>query len=262
MNKCLVTKLNGIVDNASLLKLGEFKFAVTPPSSGAVEIRFGNNVNIHTLNGEKSLSKNSDGSNPTNSTTCINADDKVYVTKNNGNNIDIVVENKYGLNVFYLNNYNSRNFVNADFSDLRFCKNLEEFKLEGANTNLSVDIGFLKNTNLLKVVSCDTNNFVGSISVFKGKTKLVKCAVQSNNLTGDIIAFNGCLNLENLALQGSGIIGNIKNLCESLHNNGKVSGKITFSFHNTNVKLDNDTPYTDTVIATFTSSEVTYQVQS
>lgn len=103
---------------------------------------------------------------------------------------------------------------------------------------------------------------MGSISVFEDKTKLIKCAVQSNNLTGDIIAFNKCLSLENLALQGSGITGNIKNLCESLHNNGKVSGNIKFSFYNTNVKLDNNTSYTDTVTATFTSSGVTYEVQS
>lgn len=260
MNKCLVTKLNGIVDNASLLKLGEFKFTITRPSSGVTTIMLGNNITIHTLNGEQSLSKNSDGSNPTNSTTCINPDDRVYVTKNNSSNTDIVVENKYGLMIFYLNNYNSKNFVNADFSDLSFCKNLEEFKLEGANTNLSDDIAFLKNANSLKVVKCDTNNFVGSISVFKDKTRLVRCEVQSNNLTGDIIEFNKCLNLERLTLQGSGITGNIKNLCKLLHNNGKVSGKITFSFNNTNVKLDNDTPYTDTVIATFTSSDVTYQV--
>lgn len=262
MNKCLVTKLNGIVDNASLLKLGEFKFTITPPSSGAVQVMLGSNITIHTLNGEQSLSKNPDGSNPTNSTTCRNADDKVYVTKNNSSNTDIVVEDKYNLNWFGLNNYNSGNFVNADFSGLSFCKNLEEFKLEGANTNLYDDIGFLKNANSLKVVKCDTNNFCGSISVFKNKTKLVTCLIQSNNLTGDIIAFDKCLKLENLTLQGSGITGNIKNLCESLHNNGKVSGNIRFSFYNTNVKLDNDTPYTDTVIATFTSSGVTYQVQS
>lgn len=144
MNKCLVTKLNGIVDNTSLLKLGDFKFTVTPPSSGAVSVMLGYNVTIRTLNGEQSLSKKSDGSNPTNSTTCKNPDDKVYVTKNNSSNTDIVIENKYDLMIFYLNNYNSENFVDADFSGLSFCKNLEEFKLEGANTNLRDDIGFLK----------------------------------------------------------------------------------------------------------------------
>lgn len=253
--KCFITKLKGSVQNPQLAKINEMNIKVSPSGKNAL-LSFSAGTEIYTQNGENVLSAVKDGDVMLSSFVFDENNTKVYLKSDNS--VVVCVKNKVSLNLFYLECYDKRNVFDFDMDNLKFSKSLVEIKINGANTNQNSDISFFSELSSLKYIHIDTNNLVGNLDTFSSLRELVKVEIESTLLEGNISVFDKCTKLELLYLKGNQVKGSIKKLCESLHANGKNSGNVVFKLNETSVVVDNSTPYTGTVTATFSSSGVTY----
>lgn len=253
--KCFITKLNGVVQNPRLAKINEMNINVSPSGRNAL-LSFSAGTEIYTQNGEKVLSAVKDGDVMLSSFVFDENNTKVYLKSYNS--VVVCVKNKVSLNLFYLECYDKSNVFDFDMDNLKFSKLLEEIKINGANTNQNSDIAFFSNLNSLKFIHIDTNNLVGNLDAFTSLSNLIKVEIESTLLEGDISVFDKCTKLEILYLQGNQVKGSIKKLCESLHANGKNSGNVVFKLDTTSVVVDESTPCSGTVTATFSKSGVSY----
>ena len=82
--------------------------------------------------------------------------------------------------------------------------------------------------------------------------------LSNTSVSGDISSFNNMIELQTLKMGKQGT-GYFKSLCNSLKNNGKTSGTLTFWAYDGQVKIDNQTncPNND-VIATFSEGSISY----
>lgn len=253
--KSLITKLNGVVQNPQLAKIVEMNIKVSTSGKSAL-LSFSAGTEIYTQNGEKVFSAIKEGDEKSSSFVFNETNTRVYLKSDNS--VVVCVKNKYSLNLFYLECYDKSNVFDFDMDNLKFSKSLVEIKINGANKNQCSDISFFSNLGNLKYIHIDTNNLVGNLDAFSSLRELIKVEIESTLLKGDISVFDKCTKLEILYLQGNQVKGSIKKLCESLHANGKNSGNVVFKLNDTSVVVDDSTPCTGTVTATFSESGVSY----
>ena len=200
MNRCLVTKLNGSVDNTSLLRIGEMRigiskidspnhwtqgFRITVNKLTVLEIigdGYFTDVNLTANNGKKI-------------TLDPNVSEKVYVS--NGN-FEVAILDKYALvSLFDYDEYSEGNSTysqkNKSISDIGFFKYSTALTSLGlSNTNLSGDIANLKNLTALTRIELNNTNLSGDIANLKNLTALTILKLSNTNISGDIA------NLKNL----------------------------------------------------------------
>lgn len=148
MKKCLVTKLNGIVNNNSILKMGEMRIKVnkinSPTSTSQnIKIGFTNNVNISIIgNGfftDETLTNNM-GTQKT-----VSSREKLYLS--NGD-YEISISDKYSIE--YLETFtSSETNKTLNIEDVKFSNSCTSIWLQ-KSTSVSGDISALSNLTALK----------------------------------------------------------------------------------------------------------------
>ncbi|MBB4036544.1 hypothetical protein GGR21_002450 [Dysgonomonas hofstadii] len=119
MNECLVTQLKGVVNNDSLLKLGELRFSLSHTRSSTVSNLFmilSDKANTVSLSETCTMSTSSDMSNPVtvSGSVEIPANTACYFNIPYGSTIDVSIRDKYSIRNLITNGY-SYNFRGISF---------------------------------------------------------------------------------------------------------------------------------------------------
>ena len=219
MNRCLVTKLNGSVDNTSLLRIGEMRigiskidspnhwtqgFRITVNKLTVLEIigdGYFTDVNLTANNGKKI-------------TLNPNVSEKVYVS--NGN-FEVAILDKYALvGIYDYDTYSEGNSTysqkNKSISDIGFFKYSTALTSLGlSNTNLSGDIANLKNLTALTILKLSNTNISGDIANLKNLTALTNLELSNAQipLTGEISALSTLSKCSTISLSFSKLTGDL-----------------------------------------------------
>ena len=188
MGKCLVTKLNGTVNNNDLLHIGECVIGVE--SSSANELLFQvdlNNTEYYCeqphLLGEENVGAG---------------------VKRNIITWSDLKSSAAGLYRFhFLDKYNIRGLLgrNAkginEISQLNYLNNITQLGLNLKSSDVFY-LNVLKQSTRLNLLDL-SNNVTGDISSLKGLTALTNLSINSNTVTGDISSLKGLTALENFS---------------------------------------------------------------
>lgn len=256
MAKCLITKLNGSVDNNELLRMGEMRIKVesvgspTKDTQGfgvafieptTVEI-VGNGYftdNTLTENKGKSMVVSSLQGVIVNQATTVAIRNKYKLT---GLNVFIPSGNPYGKNkvlniedLKYSTPLTSLNLSTMQASgDIANLKNLTALTtLSLGNTQVVGDIANLKNLTALTSLSLNNTKVAGDISNLKNLTALTNLDLAKTNVSGDIANLKNLTSLEALRLSLTQVNGNIANL-------KNLTALKSLSLSNTQVPLTGD----------------------
>jgi hypothetical protein len=233
MNKCLVTKLNGTVDNDSLMHIGEFRIKlgkVSDPTKDSQLIKIGvvSNTELRIVGdgyftdstltqnkGKKiTISRNDEASN------------EVYVS--NGD-IELAVMNKYNLSEIAMPNSEYNKDREFDLDELKYSTSLRAIDAKGskvfgnlnslsnctrfssiilAGTLVTGNISVFANKNM-GVVNLDSTAVVGDISNLKNSSDLSLLHVSNTAISGDISILGNKNILRYLSIANSGLYGDI-----------------------------------------------------
>lgn len=220
MNKCLVTRLSGVVNNPSLLKLGEMRIKVEKvksPNSSTQGFAF-------TFNKQATLSILGDGyftdENLTNNLgkemqVEPNTSTAIYVSNND---ITLCISDKYSIINF--NNF-GRNSSSAtqnnlsnkaiDLEQFKYSKSIEYIDLIKAS--VAGDLSALSECILLKSINVYSTPLIGDISAFKKMTALIGLSLSNTQVNGDISALKDLISLQNVkVISSEPINGDIESL--------------------------------------------------
>ena len=234
MAKCLITKLNGSVDNNELLRMGEMRIKVesvgspTKDTQGlgvafieptTVEIVGDGYFTDNTLteNKGKSMVVSSSQGVIVNQATTVAIRNKYKLT---GLNVFIPSGNPYGKNkvlniddLKYSTSLNSLNLVSTQASgDIANLKNLTALTtLSLGNTQVVGDIANLKNLTSLKTLRLSLTQVNGDIANLKNLTALKLLSLSNTQvpLTGDIGQLNALSNCTEMSLQYNKLTGDL-----------------------------------------------------
>lgn len=190
MEKCLITKLNGSVQNDSLLRIGEFCIKVSKvesPTADSQKFSVRNNKDTHLRiigNGyftNETLSENKG------KVMDIAANTETLVYYSNGD-YEIVVSEKYSLGSFgsslskYWKDFKGK--LSFDIESLKYSPNIINLML--SNTQVTGDIAvFGKLTGLTDIPSVLNTKVTGDISVYKN-TKTNQLQFKGTSVYGDL----------------------------------------------------------------------------
>lgn len=267
MNKCLVTKLNGVVNNNSLTRLDEIKLhchgteKLPNKVSGLVthgvsEIRllgdgyFTNKEGTTNLGNTKKIDTSTEGMPfPTEFT------DKGTVSYFIGSEQDVILKGKYDIKRFTggmgINRIGNTAFVYPMNVDLfKYSKNLEHFECD------YMYMHYLINRN-------EPLGIEGDLSVFANKPNLLKLNVGGYmlksenvnmhiNLTGELKELATSPKLILINVNNSDVHGKVEDLLNAMFQNGRRDGEIQIYADSTNVTYNGEA--FDEKQFTFTSS--------
>ncbi|RGN83060.1 hypothetical protein [Segatella copri] len=190
MGKCLITKLNGVVDNELLPKLYEIRIEITSVSNPSnltqgLSFNFASPVDLKIIGDgyftDETLTENLG-----------------KVKSNVSNNIDIFVSN----GDYLLSISNKTQITTLQASNKNIHGSIE--------SNKKFDINNLKYSKQLFHVSGE--NVIGDISAFKGKSNLNYISLNNTRVTGDISALSNLTKLKSAFFNNTGITGDISAL--------------------------------------------------
>lgn len=182
MNKCLVTKLQGVVGNASLPKLGEGRIVVT--------------------------------SNPIPSA----ATQKITLQFSEGTDIEIIGDGFFTDSALSINKGKSLHLNRYESTDVYFSNgnyeiSFEKYKLVNITSpNIAINLDDVRYASLLSNVSMIGKNIEGDIAAFESKGKLTGINLRSKNVYGDLSALKDDAEMLYLNLLGTGVSGDLSAL--------------------------------------------------
>lgn len=182
MNKCLVTKLQGVVGNASLPKLGEGRIVVT--------------------------------SNPIPSA----ATQKITLQFSEGTDIEIIGDGFFTDSALSINKGKSLHLNQYESTDVYFSNgnyeiSFEKYKLVNITSpNIAINLDDVRYASLLSNVSMIGKNIEGDIAAFESKGKLTGINLRSKNVYGDLSALKDDAEMLYLNLLGTGVSGDLSAL--------------------------------------------------
>ena len=252
MEKCLLTKLEGVADNDNLHVLGAIDLQVvelsTPTNSTQYILATGGTIEVPS---EHPIS----GALLDNGTYKATIADKYHLTqlsidaaahfKNEGlealqycTGLTLLGyrrdKNKVG-DIAYLSNltlleklYLQGTNISGDIANLANMTSLIELQID--DSNISGDIANLANmTALKKLTLSNAKNIIGDIANLANMTSLIELTMSNcENVSGDISAFANMRDLTFLLCNGTSISGNIESL-------GNLTSVTEFVLHKTNV---------------------------
>ena len=212
MAKCLVTKLNGSVDNNELLRIGEMRIKVESVESPTKDtqgfgVSFVEPTTVEIVgNGyftDKTLTENKGKS------IVVSSSQGVIVSQAT----TVAIRNKYkllNLNVFIPsgNPYGKNKVLNID--DLKYSTSLISLNLSTMQS--SGDIANLKNLTALTSLSLSDTQVVGDIANLKNLTALTSLSLGNTQVVGDIANLKNLTAFANLDLSRTNVSGDIVNL--------------------------------------------------
>ena len=217
MNKCLVTKLNGVCTNDRLLKVGEFRLKVSKVPSP------NNKTQGLMLESSAPIKLNIIGDGYfTDSTLSNNLGKEIDVTGaqnvffSNGD-YDISILNKYKI-CRIQTGANGVQFVESDqqnksfdIDGLKFSKDM--ITIDTNSKGVSGNLSSLESLTKLDRINIYGSSIYGDISALRNLTALTSLDIRNTNLSGDISALRNLTALTNsLNLSGLNIIGDVSAL--------------------------------------------------
>ena len=213
MNRCLVTKLNGSVDNTSLLRIGEMRIGISKIDSPnhwtqGFRITFNKLTVLEIIGDGYFTDVNLTENKGKKITLNPNVYEKVYVS--NGN-FEVAILDKYALvAIFDYDTYDEGNSTysqkNKSISDIGFFKYSTALTSLGlSNTIISGDIANLKNLTALTRIELNNTNLSGDIANLKNLTALTILKLNNTNISGDIANLKNLTALTNLGLSNAQI---------------------------------------------------------
>lgn len=204
MGKCLVTKLNGTIDNKSIRKLCELKLSVKETESSLNDRKL--SVVLENA-GSCRLTNGNILSNTGTSMGDITAiEKKKYVDIYFDNiNSDVFLSSKYDLS-----------YIKSNFKGLLF--GLDELKytkvnyLSLENTQVYGDVSAFESNQLLTTFDVKNTKVSGNLNVFKDMLTLKSLILTGTQITGDIANMLGMSSLKSLSASFTNITGNIADL--------------------------------------------------
>ena len=210
MGKCLVTKLNGTVDNDNLLRIGEirlFNTKLSNPTTNSqyMALTFSKDANLEIVGDAYFTDANLSTNKGKTKSFLANQNSAFYVSNND---CQIAILDKYSLIKVETNAHRV-----GDLEDLRFSKGLSAIILK--NSEQMGDIANLKNLTALTNLDLYRTQVSGDIANLKNLTALTNLDLYRTQVSGDIANLKNLTALTNLNLnktQVSGDISNLKNL--------------------------------------------------
>ena len=212
MGKCLVTKLNGAVDNSDLLKIGEFRINVTSapnPSklTQGMDLQFTEPTEVSIV-GDGYFTDENLSANYGKVKTITN--ERFFIS--NGN-YELSIKNKYKVSLISGINRNVSgntigNYKSINIDGLKYSNSLTWIDMGRAEG----DISAFKNVLSLRYIGLGNTNVTGDISVFTNNTALTTLYLSNTNVTGDISAFTNNTALKTLYSDNTKITGDISAL--------------------------------------------------
>lgn len=182
MNKCLVTKLQGVVGNASLPKLGEGRIVVTSNPIPSAETQ------------------------------------KITLQFSEGTDIEIIGDGFFTDSALSINKGKSLHLNQYESTDVYFSNgnyeiSFEKYKLVNiSSTNVAINLDDIRYASLLSNVSMIGKNIEGDIAAFESKGKLTGINLRSKNVYGDLSALKDDAEMLYLNLLGTGVSGDLSAL--------------------------------------------------
>lgn len=217
MGKCLVTKLNGVVDNSSLLKIGEMRIHISrvdSPTEETQSLCFQAAAQCKlTIIGDGYFTDSTLSENKGNIIVLDNTGRKdVYVS--NGD-FDISIENKYVLKdvcFAYFSKAVPSPSVNKSMliDDIKYSTGLQRLRISG--TNVTGDCSSLDSLLNLNELKAAKSKIYGDLSILKNKTSLEFIQLSSCNVSGDLSYFQNLTNLTALQVDGTSVNGDLSSL--------------------------------------------------
>lgn len=218
MTKCLITKLNGQVDNNNLYRIGELriKFSkVTSPTdkSQGISVIFTKDTKLEILGDgyftDQTLSANKG------KTIIVPANDltRIYVSNSD---LYLCIMDKYALEALSFTpllddttGYYAGN-KELNLEELKYSTRI--VKLVMYDSKIYGDISSLKNLTNLSYISMGSTYISGDISSLKNLTNLNHLDIGFTNICGNISALSNMINLTYLGLDSTAISGDVSSL--------------------------------------------------
>lgn len=200
MNKCLITKLGGVVNNNSLSKLGELKIKFTKGTKSG-------NRNITLMFSQKTEVKLSGDSAfwSGDKTKILNADQQAQLEFNNMNEMEISFP-KYNLKYLAIN-ITDGGTAKFDIGDLKYSKLLEYLNL--SNTDIYGDISSISGLKNLINFRVGNTKVYGDLAAVSNLLKLTVIEVNDSRITGNLSAISNLSELSHVYMYNSRITGNL-----------------------------------------------------
>ena len=200
MNKCLVTKLNGSVNNPDLLRLGEMRMKILKVSN-PTEYTQGFLISV---NKTVTLKIVSDGyftdktltENKGKNITLNVGENTIWV--NGNSDVEIAILDKYSLVSTSMIKERPDKNIKLNISDLKYSTALKILNIP--NTQVSGDIANLKNLTALTILSLYGTQVSGDIANLKNLTALITLALYGTQVSGDIVNLKNLTALTSLSL--------------------------------------------------------------
>ena len=208
MNKCLITKLKGSVNNNNLLKIGEMRLRIAKnvtPTSTVRKIDFNVSKPI-TLGivGEGYFTDSNLAENKGKTVTLNPGEKSIFVS----NDVEeIAILDKYSI-IKFSSNYGKT--LSLDISALKYSTALVELYLP--NTQVDGNIGDLKALTALTKLYLPNTQVDGNIGDLKALTALQYLFVFDTQVNGNIGDLKALTALTSLSLSGTQVNGNIGDL--------------------------------------------------
>ena len=200
MNKCLITRLGGVVNNNSLPKLGELTIKFTKGTKSGnrnITLKFSQKTEIK-ISGDSAFDNGS-------KTTTLNADQQAQLSFNNMNEMEISFP-KYNLQYLAIN-ITDGGTAKFDIGDLKYSKLLESLNV--SNTDVYGDISSVSGLVLLNSFRVANTKVHGDVSAISNLSKLTVTELSNTATTGDLSAISNLLKLRYVQISDTYITGNL-----------------------------------------------------
>ena len=208
MSKCFVTRLNEVVNNNSLLKMGELRIIVSKvisPSKNSQKL-----VLAATADTEIRIIGNGYF---TDENISANKGTVMSVTASLGNNTFYVSNGDFEISLkkkHVITNIVLGNSLKMEISNLAYCLELKDIEL--TSTNSTGDISNLINDKKIRYIGCNNTALSGDISSLSGLSNLTSLYANNTALSGDISSLSGLSNLTSLYLSNKIAKGYLKDI--------------------------------------------------
>ena len=209
MNKCLVTKLNGSVDNNAILKLGEMRFKVTSTAnptgaSQLITFNFNKDCEVRIIGDGYITDSNLSANKGKSIVIPANTDTDVYFS--NGD-YEVSIADKYSIVVF--KGYSTNASINIE--DLKYSNGLT--LLMSLSQKSLGDVSGLKNLVGLTSLNLSSYSCTGKLSDLSGLTAITELNIPNSKIEGDLAEISDLASLQILYLP-AGVSGNVSSLAK------------------------------------------------
>lgn len=261
MNKCFVTKLNGVVDNDELLKIGELRIRI--PAGVSVESS-GNKVYLKGLSGTAIYLKDMNLYNYNGTTKLAGSGEKYVCPDDFVPSVDTASLNKEGtliiMDKYKLTDFQTPTAVNEiDDTFFWYTKNLRLTGIDYDKSKLD-----LLNKDVKEFTCGSYNGDIADFSKFKNITLIgVSGSVNGNDTTkltyGNISSLGSLTKLTSFSCSNQvNLKGTIEGFVQAQRQNGRTecSTPVSFASFNTKLTFSGNIIANDTKI-TWTSTTIT-----